>query len=463
MGTVNWRQFLGGIMGMTHKGKRDLYGEFGYPQEISFFDYYQKYRRQNIARRIINLPVNATWAGGVHFEDETFQAEWKKLVRKSHLLDIIKRADKLAGLGRYSGIVLGFDGDRSLATPVAPGSKRELVYAQAYSEAALQISTLETNVQDPRYGLPRTYKIEGHAINIDGVSGKVVPIKRGQAPEVHWTRVIHIAEDLLENEIIGTPRLEPVYNDLLDMLKISGGTAETFWLTANRGMQADVDKDASLGDSEREELEEELERYMHRLSRIIKTRGVKLESLGSDTPSPREPFEVVLSLISGSTGIPQRILVGSEAGHLASEQDRANWAERVKERRAEYAEPVILDQTIDRLQYAGVLTQTEEMPEYVWQDPFIQSPLEQNQTMAQQARAAINLSRQMEKPEAQILDRDECREILGFEKAKPSQFSDEEEETETENEETETDPEADESDADAENPVEESEEEEEES
>lgn len=123
---------------------------------------------------------------------------------------------------------------------------------------------------------------------------------------------------------------------------------------------------------------------------------------------------MIIALISGTTGIPQRILIGSEAGQLASEQDRANWAERIEERRALYAEPNILEPLVDVFQDVGLLSKGDI--EFVWPSAFIQNPLEIGQTQAQTARAIGNISRQTgNKQPMQIISRQEARDTLGFE------------------------------------------------
>jgi hypothetical protein len=100
-----------------------------------------------------------------------------------------------------------------------------------------------------------------------------------------------------------------------------------------------------------------------------------------------------MSIISVATGIPQRIFIGSEQGKLASEQDRANWAIRIDERRILFAEPKVLRVLIKRLQEFKILPQgTYELE---WPEAFRMSPLERAQTAAQQARAATNVARAM--------------------------------------------------------------------
>ena len=123
---------------------------------------------------------------------------------------------------------------------------------------------------------------------------------------------------------------------------------------------------------------------------------------------------MIVNLISGTTGIPTRILLGSEAGQLASEQDRANWAERIDERRTLFCGPRILEPLADRFQEMGVLS--EGTVEFEWPPAFIQNPLEIGQTQAQTARAIGNISRQTgNKAPMQLTSRLEARELLGFE------------------------------------------------
>lgn len=412
MGVVSIRHRLASLLGQTHSGRRDLYEVFGYEDKLTFEHYYGKYRRQNLARRIVNLPANATWLGGVRpVASNEFLNQWDELNQHNKITNAFKVVDKLAGLGHFAVLILGFQDNTRLEQPATRAEG--LAYLQPYSEGSVKIHKFVTDPNSDRFGLPEMYKIEPKHIDNTHLSGQPTQI---DAFMVHHTRVIHVAEDALENPLIGTPRLEPVFNDLDDLLKVSGGTAETYWITSNRGMQADLDPESDLTKDEMEKLEDELERYQHQLSRIMKTRGVTLNSLGSDTPSPKEAFNVLISLIAGTTGIPQRILLGSEAGHLASEQDRANWSSRITERREEFAEPSILHPTVERLRSVGLLPD-EEPSNYAWQDPFILSPLERGQTMAQVGRAAVNLHKQLE--ENPILTRDEARTILGFEGEAP--------------------------------------------
>ena len=51
---------------------------------------------------------------------------------------------------------------------------------------------------------------------------------------VHASRVLHVAEDCLDDDVYGIPRLKPVFDRLDDLLKVVGGSAEFFLRGASR-------------------------------------------------------------------------------------------------------------------------------------------------------------------------------------------------------------------------------------
>ena len=62
-----------------------------------------------------------------------------------------------------------------------------------------------------------------------------------------------------------------------------------------------------------------------------------------------------MQMISAVTGIPKRILTGSERGELSSAQDKLEWISYVTSRREEQNEPNILRPFIDKCIEIGVL------------------------------------------------------------------------------------------------------------
>lgn len=365
--------------GLSFGGRRDYYTIFGYNRVLKPEDLIAKYERQDIASRCVNQPVDATW----RFIPETDKTIDALIQLQSKLWPAIIQADRLCAFGPYSVVWFGLPGVPE--NPVNSNlSVKDIAYINAYGAPNVEVIEVEKNESNPRFGLPTIYRIK---VVTDATSSPVV--------RVHWTRILHIVDRPLQGGILGIPRMVHYYNVLEDMLKVGGSAAETYWLNAHKGMQIDVDKEMSLGPDGEKALSDELDEYQHQLRRFIRTRGVKINPLGSDIADAAPTFGVLLGLLAATTNIPQRMLLGSEAGQLASEQDRANWAEYVESRRVNFAEPYILRPLLRFFANLGFIT--SKLPEtvnFAWQSAFIQNPLEESQTMSAKARALLNLSRQ---------------------------------------------------------------------
>lgn len=387
--------------GLQFGGARDLYSIFGYSRQIKYQDYKDKYDRQDLAGRIVNMPAEALWSYPPEVVgDDEFKAAWERVTRQTQLWSIVLQADKLLGLDRYVVLFLGLPGDPE--SPVKSADMGSLAYIHPYAANAAEVTSLVKDTSSPAFGSPEVYSIK---LNSELVSlGKV---------KLHHTRAVHLINEPIDNAYDSAPRLQKGYNLLEDLLKVVGGSAETFWLTANRGMQVDVDRDMELSEADAQDLSAELDEFQHQLRRYIRTRGVKVNVLGTDVADPRGTFDTILSLLSGAYGIPQRILVGSEAGQLASEQDRANWAESIQQRRANFGEPQVLWPIVNRLVALKILPKPKETMKFEWPEAFHMSPLERGQTMAQIARAVGNLSRQNQYTDS-ITSREEARLIIGL-------------------------------------------------
>ena len=412
------RRRISNLLGKAYDGKRDYYEVFGYPKTLTFEHFEGKYLRQDIASRVVDAPVNATWRRTPKvFDDDgvdgEFSQSWIKLVQDRKVFNHLARADRLSGIGQYATLLLGFDDGGASSSPVKGGTDRKLLYMQPYNQPHSEIKAFETSTSSPRFGLPVMYTMNkdrgiDEASIVKRVSQIVKPF------DAHHTRVLHVAEISLEDNVYGIPRMMNVYNLLEDLQKVVGGTAETFWLTSNRGLHADVDKEMEMDKDDEEALSDEIQDYVHEVSRVIRTRGVSVKGLGTEVADPSKSFQVLIGLISGARGIPVRILLGSEQGALSSTQDRANWANRVEERQLSHAEPNILRPFIDRMVIAGVMKAPNGDIIVEWQDPFAPSPLERAQTMAQTARAATNLGKTLALGELSPITENEARSILGF-------------------------------------------------
>lgn len=55
------RQTIGVRAGLTHDGRRDIYQSCGYPVALTVFDYYGRYRRGDVGRRVVDAFPKACW------------------------------------------------------------------------------------------------------------------------------------------------------------------------------------------------------------------------------------------------------------------------------------------------------------------------------------------------------------------------------------------------------------------
>jgi len=399
--------------GLQFGGLRDLYAVFGYKKVLTTDDFLGKYMRQDVASRIIDAPPDATWSNPPELiADAGIVSAWDELVKQHDMWGMLNRVDRLSRLNHFAIMLFGFNDGSNFERKVTKAD--ELLYVRAVGSRQIKEVTFNSDQTSPRFGLPEMYGIQFDDPALKSVSAGTVTVEGLKDMKLHASRVVHVVEKPLEDSVFGTPIIEKIYNLLDDLLKVGGGTSEIYWLSARAGMQADIDKEMDIDPADAAALADEIEEYQHELRRVIRTRGVKLNMLESTTPNPEQSFDMLIGLLSGTTGIPRRILLGSEAGELASAQDRANWAERIDERRSLFAEPRILKPTIDILQNVGLLPEGDV--EFEWPSAFLQNPLEEGQTKAQTARAIGNISRQTgNKQPMQLTSRKEAREIIGLE------------------------------------------------
>jgi len=364
------RALLASRLGVdTYSGDRDVYKALGYPTTLRFDDYYARYCRQDIAKAIIDRPVRATWQGALELiesneaESTPFETQWEKLDWELGIKSKLARVDRLTGLGRYGVLLLGLNDVTNARTdlekPVSPKAKK-LLYIKPLSEKSATISTWVDDPKDVRYGLPLLYEV---AIE-DNNGNATTTIK------VHHSRIVHIVDEPLESEVYGRPRLEAVYNRLIDLEKVIGGDGEMFWRGARPGYQGKIDKDYQMTEGTKQDLKDQIDEFENNLRRILVNEGMELEALAQQIADPTSHVNVNMQMISAVTGIPQRILSGSERGELASTQDITEWLSYVQTRREEHAEPRIIRPFVDKLIELGILPAPSQAYRVKWQDLF---------------------------------------------------------------------------------------------
>lgn len=422
----DWLRRGRGMAGEGGDPRRNLSAECGYgDSDPGYEEYEDLIQNECIADRVVSAWAEETWQTYPNIyetDDETEETPFELGIKNidtglttlggeknyyggehnSRLMEVLARADKMSGRGRYCIILIGLNDGLPLNKPVkgikeinsmptrARSAKtkdpndgnydptanpvgaynlsfneakqakgRKVTYLRVYPESMARITRLETNQSSPRYGMPVEYMIDLQDV---GSYGGEVPSYAAQSRSqaVHWTRVIHIADDIETSEVFGRPRLRVPYRRLRDSEKLYGGSAEMYWLGAFGGIAFEAMSDVGDLDIDTDVLSDEIELYMNGLQRYLRLMGVTAKSLAPQVSDPTAQLKVQLEAISIYLRMPMRIFMGSERGELASSQDDAAWNDRVKHRQMYYVVPRIIIPFVYHMIACGVVPEPGE-------------------------------------------------------------------------------------------------------
>jgi hypothetical protein len=386
------RNRLATLLGFSYGKDRNIFEALGYPQEkdLDVVYFHNKFSRNEIANAIIARPAQETWSRNisvvettkeVQVQDSILDAAFHNLNTDFGLLTRFSYLDQLAAIGQFSLLLYGLNDVNTKADWKQPAiGKRKLLYVKQVSQINAMIQTYETNAGNERYGLPLTYTVTLFKAN--GGTGD----QSTEEIVVHHSRVLHVSHSSLTSEYLGTPVLKPIINRILDLEKVLGGDAEMFWRGARPGYHAAAKDGYEMSDQAQTDLSQELDRYEHDLRRFINAQGVDIKALEQQIADPLGHIDAQLQAISAQTGIPKRILIGSERGELASSQDKGQWLTLIQRRMTGFAEAEVLRPFIKDMQRLGVLPEFKTFS-IMWEDVFAPSELEKVEVGTKRADA----------------------------------------------------------------------------
>jgi uncharacterized protein len=400
--------------------RRNIELECGYPEgskvDVNF--YQDLYNRDAIAVRIVQVLPRECWqVQPVVYEDEDnatttkFEEAFTKLseglygedsfyrdTEESLLWEYLRRGDELSGIGGYGGVFLGLDDNGELREEVkpVPYGQRKLQYMRALPEGLLTVKETVGDPNDRRYGQPLYYDMQ----LADGTE------------TVHWTRVIHLADNLDSSEWQGTPRMQPVLNRILDLRKLYAGSAEMYWRGAFPGISLETHPNLNPQDIrfDEEKLRVMMENYGEGLQRYLALMGLSAKSLAPQVVDPTPQIRVQIEAICIRLGVPKRIFMGSERGELASVQDDKTWNDRLKERQRNYCTPRIVRPFVDRLIWLGVLPKPPKFYRVRWPDMTFQTEQDRVKVAIVKTEAIIRMAQSL--PNPLIIPRDWWIEVM---------------------------------------------------
>lgn len=391
----------------------DWYSTFGWPKRGNNADwdadnYYALYLRNAYAYAVVAQKPKTTWKHAPEVRDRADQEEdaqrdpteferaITKLDREHDLWHYCHRVDRMAGIGRHGLLVIDYadtDGPEDFEEPftgVANASGLDMVNGyRVYPEPMIEDIEWGGPGSD-RWGEPVEYQID---LGDDADAG--TQDEEETTLTVHHSRVVDVPARVLDDdETRARPRQEPVLNNILDIEKALGSTAELSYRAADYGINVNLDPTkVDTGDDAMETVKEDLQDWYHGLQPFFRTTGADVNRLGGEVKDPTGIVDNNVRAIATQTGIPQRVLEGASLGELASaEKDDEQYLGMIAERQQQYAGPYIARAIIQHHLDDNVLPDFEgNWFDLVWPDLSEMSEREAAEVMATRSSVVKNL------------------------------------------------------------------------
>lgn len=347
--------------------KRNHYIDYGYPENISFEQFWQMYRRNGFGQGAIEKTILKTWQTnpaiqeGEEAEEKTQQEKdiadrftalrfWQKLAE----------ADRRSLVGKYAGVIFRFADSKTMKEPVdtVPGGLEGLVEIIPAWEGQLIVSTWDTDEASENYGQPTMFQFNEAAVGDDQT--------KTRSFEVHPDRVFIWSKDEM---VHGESYLSAGYNDLITVEKVIGAGGEGFWKNAKSAPVLEVDKDANANDMAKQmgvepdeladKMNEQVEDYQKGFDALLMLQGIEAKTLNVTLPLPSEFAMSALQSFAASITMPIKILVGMQTGERASTEDQKEWSQTCMARRENIVIPNIMA-------IIGRLVSVKTLPEKAW-------------------------------------------------------------------------------------------------
>lgn len=404
----------------------NIFLDFGYPQNLDFFNYWNMYRRFGIAKNVCELPPDITWmrVPKVESDNAQFMREFERLADMISFWIRMHAIDKRQRVGRYAGMFMRI---RDGLSPERPIESRlnglgAIVNMIPLYEGQLEVLDTDNNPMSETYGLPIMYQFNG-----SGPGNRNE--KAASSFSIHPDRVVIISEGADNGGIYGMSALEAPYNSLMDMRKILGGGGEGFYKNSAQNIIFDL-KDAASAKANEKLLEKFNEQYddfaYNRMRRAMWTPGMEAKTLDSNLIDPKDFFFNSLYDVAASCKIPATILIGQQTGRLASSEDSRSFLSTINSRRENFGTEAI-SAMIDWMIKYGILPDAQYSVE--WDDLLALSKKEQLDNAS--TMADIN-DRQFRSGGSIAFDGSEIREMAGFEPMEEIESGSELEDGETE-------------------------------
>lgn len=389
---------------------------YGYPETVSFGKLMSAYERGGPAHSAVHYLLDGCWQmlPRIRRAGDDAPTPWEASV--SAVLDgceawaKLRDLDRRQMIGRYGAVVLRVRDGKALREPLERAGA--LVDLVPLYEDQLRVVSWVTDQACEDYGQPAMWQVQTRQ---PGADDQGMPI---EWIDVHPSRVIVMAEGAVGQDFFaGVPLLRAGYNALVDLEKISGGSAEGFLKASSRTLVFRYDKDTALqalgADGKPvdiKQLHEDRARALNsNIDAAAVVKGGSVDALQVSVPDPKSPFEVAGHIFCASIRLSFSGVFGQRLGTLAGDQDQKADIARFRGRQANELTPMV-KRVIRRLQECGIV----EAGEFVVEWPDIAAPSDADKLGHAAKMAEVNRSAPGAGTEPPF-DANEIRQAAGYE------------------------------------------------
>jgi phage-related protein (TIGR01555 family) len=323
------------VSGKGEIGDQDAHTVPGRPTVFEWEVLRDLYRGTGIAAAVIDRPVDRSVRVGwsyVGADSKKIEETMKRIKFKKNL----KKALKYEGVYGGALIVFGLYDKGKMSDPVSPGYEKGIDFMRVYHKGQLVREKLVLDPLSSRYGKPETY-----SVTASGYS----------AYTVHYSRCVELMGEPVdeeietENEGWGDSRFVSTwdsisrYDDNLDtMKKIANNFVnismeiDGLFNAIRAGEDLSIRKRIALFSS-----------TLHAMNVAVHDKDEKIDKISSNVTGLDKIHEALKSDVCTSTGIPARILHGSQEGGLNNEGkgESDDWVDYIEDFFEEKIEPII--------------------------------------------------------------------------------------------------------------------------
>lgn len=409
------REALAGFGSLDAK-RPTAWAQYGYAVNPTFADMLQAYERHPAAHGAVHRLLDKCWQelprikSPASDEVTPWEQRVNAVLRSTQAWAKLRDLDRRNMVGRYAAIIYRVADGKALREPLERASR--LVDLVPLYEDHLRVTMWDSDTTSQSYGQPLMFQYQSRRVQTGDTQGQPI-----EWADVHPSRVQILAEGSVGDMFDGVPLLRAGFNALVDIEKISGGSAESYLKNSARTLVFQYDRDTVpqvIGENgERVSVRQAHEEQARALNRnqdsSIVMQGGTASTLQTATHDPKPSFEVAANLFAASVRLPFTVLFGQQTGRLASDEDKADYAARAKSRQANELTPM-LEQFIRRMQAAGII----EAGEFAIEWPPLDAPgdkdrLEILKAMTSAMREAFGAGVQG------LFEVDELRRAAGYE------------------------------------------------